>query len=653
MTFKKFSKTLGALLVAITALALVGGFVAGGFAPTSFAYAENFAFVADSYGGTQAESLWYFGKDALDVYDAREAVRGWADALKGNEPLIIAVVDTGITAAHEIFDDVLLKNDRGEVMGDNSTVPGGGEVDISDKSDSRHGNAVAGVIAMLIHEFGLEDYIKIYPIKASKKSTVNGKETDTFSIADITEAIRRAHDKVSADVVNFSLGIQYSERKEWATNSELAYEISRVSADSLLVAAAGNNGKKANEQTADGAFYPAALDGIFSVMGYDDEGQLYDGSNYGSIYDIAAPAERIYTATDKYGSESGYSFSHNGTSMAAPMASFAAALLKLRYRAEGLAEPSPIELARTLRSFDFDSVTHDGADIHMLNLSTVVSQPLDEVEPNYSAPTGIKITHDGKLGSGDRADAIFFDNPREVKQINFVADLSPYGMTDPDLNANIDWVLRDEDGIERTLGSGKTLSYTPDVFGATQLIARYRFNSSVESVQKIYVEYLKFVAGDSRVTYEKYANSLPGDAPTSGVLYTGETTVFSFTGANYVDPSVEIKWYVDRQYVASGRTFAYKPTSAGEHIISVQYGDNPPTHAPGVAFVATVKPFILRPLDLSMLIIGLCVAVAAAATLIALYKKRQRELNPPAPKPRKKKEEREEKPDKHIKIAKR
>lgn len=635
---------------AVLALAILlgAGFVFGGNA------ADGFAYVADAYGGVEAAGLWYYDDYALALYEAKETVDGWKQSLAGTPPVVIAVVDTGITPAHDIFEDVLLKNAAGEVLGDNSTVAdGGGNVDISDTSSGRHGNRVAGVIAMLIHEMGLEDFIKIYPIKAS---VLNKEGQDAFSVKNVTEAINRAVDKADADVINFSFGIQYSEQtKEWATDAQLAYAIDRASTDALIVAAAGNNSKKASAQATSEAFYPAALDGVFSVMGYGRSGDgalaLYDRSNYGSLYDIAAPAQNIYSATDVYGA-SAYGYD-NGTSMAAPIVSFAAALVKLRYRAEGREEPEPQLVARLLKSFDYTSILHDGAEIECLDLLTLVSEPIEEIDIDYSAPTGIRVTHDAVTGTGELANVIYYEDPRSVPEIRFVASLTPYGMTDPELDDYIVWSLRDADGVETELGRGETLSYKPTVFGDTEIVARLGFGSNVQGVQRIRIKYLKFVAGDARVTFERYMDSPPRSVPTSGVLYTGATTVFTFTGARYVDPSVEIKWYVDRQYVASGRTFAYKPTVAGEHIISVQYGDNPPTHTPGVAFTAEVKPFILRPLDLSMLILGGVIVIVGAGILVAATIRRKRRLSPPEPKAPKPAKPKKEKRDKNIKIAKR
>lgn len=643
MPKSKISKFVGIALVVAILLGLTAAMFAG-----DASSADGFAFVADSYGGRVAEELWYYQEDALGLYEAKEFVDGFKGELEKDDPIVIAVVDTGMTASHELFDDVLLKNAEGNVLGFNSvTAQTDGQVDISDKSEGRHGNAVAGIIAMLIRELELEDYIKIYPIKASQKNTVNGKQTDTFSIESITRAISWAAQN-GADVINLSLGRQGSETDEWAKNANLAFEINRASASALIVAAAGNNEKNSSEDP----FYPAALDGVFSVMGYGQDGELYDRSNFGALYDIAAPAEGIYTAYDKVGSVNDYR-EDNGTSMAAPIASFAAALLQLRLRAEGRENVDPSEIARLLKSFDFQTLMAGGAEVNKLSLLTAVSQPLDEVEIKYNYPTGIRITHDAKTGEGELADSVYFADPRDLPEIHFVANLTPYGMTDPDYNAAIVWSVKTADGTEREVGRGQYLTLRPVDFGKTELIARLRFDVSVTGSQKICIDYLKFVAGDARVTFERYADSRPADAPTSGTIYTGETTVFSFTGAKYLDPSVEIKWYVDREFVATGRTFVYRPTSTGEHIIGVQYGDNPPTHLPGIAFVATVKPFILRPLDLSMLIIAIVIVVGGAAAVVALKIKRDREKNPCEPKQKKPKKQKPQKPDKDVKIAKR
>lgn len=619
---KKTQRLFGLALVLALIVSTCAVFACGGAGQNSY------AFVAGNYGGVDADGLWYYGESALNVYHAKEAVDGWKAQLEGASPVIIAVVDTGISVKHEIFEDVLVANENGEPMGYNS-VAGADKGNVTDNSTGNHGDKIAGVIAMLIHEFGLENYIKIYPIKASARKTVDGVETDAFAIDSVNEAIKWAANSVHADILNMSLGRVDSETKDrvWSQSTELKMTVKEATKGTLLVAAAGNNYKRADSAADDGAFYPAAYDGVLSVMGYNQSGTLWrvnggSGSNYGALYDIAAPAESVYSSAGVYGN-SAYGY-ENGTSMASPFVAFAAALLKLRYMAEGYDSVTPYMLSRTLRSLAYSNFEFSSLKIDRLDLYTVANQNLDDVIPEYSAPTGIDIDHNGPLGEGERSDSVYFADPRNVKQIDFLASLTPYGLTDPELEENIEWYVKDYAGVETYLGSGGTLAYTPQVFGDSQIIARLSFDDSVIGVQKIRVDYLPFHAGDAHVTYLQNTDDLPRNAPSQGVLYTGETTRFSITGARYLDPTVEIKWYVNRQYVASGAVFDFKPDKPGDYVIGVQYGDEPATHLPGVAFEAHVKSFILRPLDLSMLIVGVVLFAAAVGLTVFLIIKRKR-----------------------------
>ena len=90
----------------------------------------------------------------------------------------------------------------------------------------------------------------------------------------------------------------------------------------------------------------------------------------------------------------------------------------------------------------------------------------------------------------------------------------------------------------------------------------------------------------------------------------------------YLNPDVETKWFVNGEYVASGSTFDFTPKKASVYYITAQYGDNAKVDFE-FKFTADVKSFILRPLDLSMLIVGLVLAatVAATAIVIAVRKK--------------------------------
>ncbi len=87
----------------------------------------------------------------------------------------------------------------------------------------------------------------------------------------------------------------------------------------LVVAAAGNDGGEIPN-------YPAAYNGVFSVANINNADKLNGTSNYGYDVDISAPGTAIYSTTfnNSYGLKS-------GTSMATPIVSSAAALVKARF----------------------------------------------------------------------------------------------------------------------------------------------------------------------------------------------------------------------------------------------------------------------------------------------------------------------------------
>ncbi len=84
----------------------------------------------------------------------------------------------------------------------------------------------------------------------------------------------------------------------------------------LVVGACGNNGNEV-------LFYPAAYDGVLTVAASEESDLKKNNSNYGYYVDISAPGENMWSTIG------GGSYGNNGgTSMAAPVVSGAAALVK-------------------------------------------------------------------------------------------------------------------------------------------------------------------------------------------------------------------------------------------------------------------------------------------------------------------------------------
>ncbi|MDE5601548.1 MAG: S8 family serine peptidase [Clostridia bacterium] len=578
------------------------------------------------YGDKTSEDLWFFGGDALNIEGARSVVNGW-DKSKLS-PVIIAVADTGIDLSHDLFNGVLY-SENGEVVGYNSRtgkVAKGNELADNAKNSEgvseKHGNSVAGVIAMEIKELGLQDYIKIYPIKAN--SIKGNDETNTFAISSIVNAIKKAHE-IGADVLNLSLGILESEitsGSNWKSDSDLLYAIESAREDMLIVAAAGN-GKTDGSDSAKDRFYPAATDGVFSVMGYGKNGEIFKTSNYGAAYDVAAPGQEIYTA-DK---ASGTYHTLSGTSVAAPSASFAAALLKLRYQAEGRAALNGSSVYRMLKNLSSRVTTKGNYAIRCLDFHTVLTQDFDNTVYNYSAPKSLEFSHNGPMGTG-YDDVNIYMHATKVTPVTFIAKINPYGEVSPDLYDSIEWVLRlgvTEDAEEKVIGKGGRFEFTPEIYGETQIYARLKYGERefMTKEQGINIVYAPYLVGEVRVTYAANAHDNVKDAPSHGVLYTTETTTFSLTGIEYVDRTKTIKWFVNGEQVATGITFDFKPSKSGKYTITAQYDNNPVINTTYV-FTADVKPFIARPLDLSMLVIGLALVIIAGTVAVVVVVKKKR-----------------------------
>ena len=337
------------------------------FAPSGVAYADwqdSYTEYINSLPSTDNKD-WYFGETYLNLDGALALVQDFLsdpnfdkETLK-NDPIVIAVIDSGIGYAyktsgstevaatpenvydsgvsyklHEIFDDVLLKDGDGNYIYKNfadkvkidtnlidktiTAVTDSGNIalDLVDNTSNDHGTHVTGIVALLIHQLGLEDYIKILPIKAN--TTLSNKKSGEYlagyNSSIIESALEFAYEN-GADVVNLSLTANSS--------NKTSYDFDRAD-DMVLVAAAGNQGKNT-----DG--YPAAHSNVLGVMNYkmtsNGKAVLADSSTYGIWYDVAAPGTDIISSIngDEYGTLT-------GTSMATPITAFASALAYFRFR---------------------------------------------------------------------------------------------------------------------------------------------------------------------------------------------------------------------------------------------------------------------------------------------------------------------------------
>ena len=548
---------------------------------------------------------WYFDENYFDVGFAREF---FADFKKLDTSIYIGVIDTGINYNHEIFKKTLLwvdDNGTQKPVGynvGNSSTP----ALISDSASDYHGTHVAGIISSIILELGLEDTVKIIPVRATNSQ-------NQFTSTAVAAAIRwlcgeneletRLGHKLECSVINMSISILNSaitSSSSWSNLTKLQDAINDYVEKAVFVAAAGNSGK----DTKDDFSYPASITEIVSVMNYEsgvDSARLNSTSNFGD-YDLAAPGTNVYSAmsgTNSYGIKS-------GTSMAAPFVSALAAMLKLRYPIVTASKLTQMlrghESKITMRE---DSYLIKGIDVK----SVLTTDFLASEDYNYITPTKIV----SKLVS---AQSTLKQNMRDRKDVEFLATISPADSHNPKYDGEIVWV------IEKTNADGTT-SVSRIKNGSRTFVFDSKFNGSKNTVWAelavgketlvsektvIEIKYAPFDFSAIRITPVEWTKK--DNANAKAPCYLGTPLTLSFTDIEYCDTSVEIKWFVDGELVQKqngGTTFSYVPTTLGKHTIAAKIDGNK---------VAEFEIEVKLPLALGFTLFGVVLALAISLALL-------------------------------------
>ena len=242
----------------------------------------------------------------------------WTHDINKKEPIIVAVIDTGIDINHPLFKNMLWMN-PGEVGLDKT-----GKSKTHNKIDDDengfvddvygwdfvtntpfvqdtmgHGTHVSGIIAgkhSVLDENINEPQVLIMTLKYYSPNQ-GGLLTLKNSIKSFEYAI-----KMGAQIINYSGGgIQSSSEEEAVLKLALEKNI-------IVVAAAGNEKSLADNSP----YYPASyhFENIISVAANDNKNNLAKFSNYGvQNVDISAPGVEIYSSlpNNKFGRLSGTS----------------------------------------------------------------------------------------------------------------------------------------------------------------------------------------------------------------------------------------------------------------------------------------------------------------------------------------------------------
>lgn len=232
-----------------------------------------------------------WGNDRIESQETLNAIKASGKELSD---ITVGVVDTGVDHTHPELADRVVETG----LNFSSTGQANGSMD-----DQGHGTMVAGIIAQ-----NTTDNVKIKPYKVLGS---NGKCSTTQIIAVVNHILS---EKDAPDVINLSLGGEINKADPFLdTQNELIQSL--VAKGITVVVSAGNDSTDA------GNYSPANISNVITVAASNSSNSRSSYSNFGTVIDIAAPGDNIFT----YTMGGGYTSSYSGTSFASPFVAAAAA----------------------------------------------------------------------------------------------------------------------------------------------------------------------------------------------------------------------------------------------------------------------------------------------------------------------------------------
>lgn len=200
----------------------------------------------------------------------------------------MGVIDSGVDYTHPDLKD--------RIVDTSLNFSSSGKTDNS-MDDNGHGTMVAGIVMQ-----NTTDNVKIKPYKVLNK---DGKCATSQIISVVNHILA---EKDAPSVINLSLGGEYDKLDPFEKTLRSLIE-SLVGKGCTVIVAAGNESSDA------GNYSPSNISSVITVSASTSSNEKSYYSNFGSVVDIAAPGDNIYT-TNLGG---GYTSSYSGTSFAAPL----------------------------------------------------------------------------------------------------------------------------------------------------------------------------------------------------------------------------------------------------------------------------------------------------------------------------------------------
>lgn len=266
---------------------------------------------------------YYLYGDESDTKGIKGAnvLEAWDYVTNEDDPVTIAVIDSGVNLTHEDLADRILTDYCYDFYHDKKLEATGN----FNGDYFGHGTHVAGIAAGTANNgkgiAGASYNANIIAYKIFDDSTSDPKGS-TAGVVKAYEAMMNladAHPELNIRVANLSLGTYEDEGDD---DTALHDVIKAAKEKGILSVCAGGNGKDGKPYTT--SMYPSDYDECLSVTALNADGTNATWSDFNAAKDISAPGVSIYST---YNQNSASYKKQNGTSMAAPLVSGIAALM--------------------------------------------------------------------------------------------------------------------------------------------------------------------------------------------------------------------------------------------------------------------------------------------------------------------------------------
>jgi hypothetical protein len=305
----------------------------------------------------------------------------------------VAILDTGIDAAHEFFDGRVVEQACFSGGGDGASLCGNGEdsqvgpgAAQCDEAFCDHGTHVAGIAAGAAaggveHVNGVAPAADVIAVQVFSRyddpEACNGNPPCTRAATDdIVQGLQHVQNlAANQDIAAVNVSIGGGDYEEHCTDSPYRSVFQGVRAAGVApVVSAGNSGRD------NAVSRPGCEPEVIAVGATNDDDSVAGYSNRGPLLDMFAPGTDVWSSVpsdsdDAYGSK-------NGTSMAAPHVAGAFALLR-----EELPDASVTELEELLESTGTD-ITYDSAGTQVTTPRIDLAAALPRIETflRYTGP---------------------------------------------------------------------------------------------------------------------------------------------------------------------------------------------------------------------------------------------------------------------------